>query len=169
MTGTAQPSRKVNGKPISVEVEDNVQMLLDFGDSTFASVTSSFTMQKYRSPALELYGTDGTIQMLGDDWAPEGYEIWQNRVGCWQNYYETDPHWQWTEGLRHLVECIRTGQPPSLTPDHAYHVLEIMLSAQQSGRTGRAEEIKSTFETNVHGPAHKETEAAHRVHDRRRE
>ena len=76
-------------------------------------------MQKYRSPAFELYGTLGTIQMLGDDWAPEGYELWQNCVGAWQTYYETDPHWQWTEGLKHLVECIRGGRKPEIRSDHA--------------------------------------------------
>ncbi len=77
MTASAQPSRVVNGKKVKVEVEDNVQIILDFGDAVLAVVTSGFTMQKYRSPAFELYGTQGTIQMLGDDWTPEGYEIWR--------------------------------------------------------------------------------------------
>ena len=123
MTGTAQPVRVVNGKPIKVEIEDNAQILIDFGGAAFAVVTSGFTMQKYRSPALEFYGTEGTIQMLGDDWAPEGYEFWQNSVGAWQTYYETDPHWQWTEGLQHLVQCLQNGERPNAAPEHAYHVL----------------------------------------------
>jgi predicted dehydrogenase len=169
MTGISQPSREINGREFKVEVEDNAQILLDFGDASFAVITSGFTMQKYRSPALELYGTSGTIQMLGDDWAPEGYEIWQNSAGCWQTYYETNPHWQWTEGLRHVVECIRTGEPPSVTPEHAYHVLEIMLAAQKSGSTGCAEQVVSGLAVQTGQPGHAETEAAHRVHDRRRE
>lgn len=169
MTGVAQPGREIKGKEFKVQVEDNAQILLDFGEANFAVITSGFTMQKYRSPALELYGTSGTVQMLGDDWGPEGYEIWQNSAGCWQTYYETDPHWQWTEGLRHIVECIRTGETPSVTPEHAYHVLEIMLAAQKSGRSGCAEQIVSTFETHTGKPRHVEAEAAHRVHDRRRE
>ena len=41
-------------------------------------------MQKYRSPAIELYGTDGVLQMLGDDWAPEGFEQWRNAHGAWE-------------------------------------------------------------------------------------
>ena len=169
MTGTAQPERIVNGRTIKVEIEDNAQILMDFGDAVFAVVTSGFTMQKYRSPALELYGTTGTIQMLGDDWAPEGYELWQNSIGAWQTYYETDPHWQWTEGLKHLVECIQTGVRPSVTPEHAYHVLEIMLAAKTSGRTGQAQELKSTFVPQKTKPAGMEAESHHRLHDRRRE
>lgn len=169
MTGTAQSERLINGSPIKVEVEDNAQILLDFDEAVFAVVTCGFTMQKYQSPAFELYGTTGTIQMLGDDWAPEGYEIWQNSVGAWQKYYETDPHWQWTEGLRHLVECIRNGGRPAVTPEHAFHVLEIMLAAKTSGRTGQAQKIESTFSLQQTKPAALHTETGHRIHDRRRE
>jgi predicted dehydrogenase len=169
MTGTAQPERTVSGKRIQVEVEDNAQILLDFGEAVLAVVTAGFTMQKYQSPAVELYGTEGTIQMLGDDWAPEGYELWQNSVGAWQKYYETDPHWQWTEGLRHMVDCIRTGERPSVTPEHAYHVLEIMLAAQTAGRTGQAQTLESTFMMEDRATSPASAHAGHRDHDRRRE
>ena len=40
-------------------------------------------MQKYRSPAIELYGSHGVLQMLGDDWAPEGYELWRDDEQAW--------------------------------------------------------------------------------------
>ena len=169
MTGVAIPQRLVNGEIIQVEAEDNAQILMDFRESRFAVVTSGFTMQKYRSPGFELYGTEGTLQMLGDDWAPEGYELWLNKVGAWQYFYETDPHWSWTDGLRHLVECIQKGTRPLVTPDHALHVLDIMLAAQASGRDGQAKEIRTSFEPLKLGALSSPTEAAHRIHDSRRE
>jgi len=131
-------------------------------------VTSGFTLQQYRCPALEIYGTTGTIQMLGDDWDPDGYELWQNSVGAWQVFKETAPDWLWTDGLRHFIECIRLGTQPAVTPEHALHVLEIMLKAQESGRIGRALEIESTFSP----PSFEEkqsAEPAHLVHDRSRQ
>jgi predicted dehydrogenase len=143
-------------------------VLLDFGQGAFTVVTRGFTLQQYRTPALEVYGTTGTIQMLGDDWDPDGYELWQNRVGAWQVFKETDPDWHWTDGLRHLVECIQDGTEPLVTPEHAYHVLEIMLKAQQSGREGRALPIESRFEPAVFAEEGGE-EPAHLVHDRTRE
>jgi predicted dehydrogenase len=169
MTGVAIPERQVNSEIIKVEAEDNAQILMDFGESRFAVVTSGFTMQKYRSPAFEIYGTEGTLQMLGDDWAPEGYELWRNDVGAWQYFYETDPHWSWTDGLRHLVECIQNGSRPIPTPEHSLHVLEIMLAAQTSGRDGQTKDIQSRFEPLKLGEAFAPKEAAHRVHDSRRE
>jgi predicted dehydrogenase len=143
MAGVAIPDREINGQKIRVEAEDNAQVLLDFGESVFGVVTSGFTMQQYRSPALEVYGSTGTIQMLGDDWDPDGYELWQNSAGAWQLFKETDPDWSWTDGL-HLAECIRAGIKPLVTPGHALHVLEIMPSATIRSE-GRAPSNESTF------------------------
>ena len=168
MTGTAIPEREVNGRKIRVEVEDTAQVLLDFAGNLFGVVTSGFTMQQYRTPALEVYGTTGTIQMLGDDWDPDGYELWQNSAGAWQVFKETAPDWPWTDGLRHLIECIAEDSRPLVGPEHAFHVLEIMLKAQQSGREGRAIPIESSF-TPPEFSESKAVEAAHLAHDRTRE
>lgn len=168
MTGIAQPLRKVRNRTIRSQVADNVQITLDFGRSVYATVTSGFTMQKYRSPGLELYGTDGTLQMMGDDWAPDGYEIWRNEVGAWQIHGETDPQWQWTQGLVHLVDCLLHRQRPVVRPEHAYHVLEIMLAAQKAGRTGRTQVIRSRFNMPpLRGDGSKGADA-HRIHNRPR-
>ena len=145
MAGVAIPERVVEGETMQVQAEDNAHVLIDFGDARFASVTTGFTMQKYRSPAIELYGSDGVLQLLGDDWAPEGYELWRNARGIWELFPESDPGWQWTEGLRHLVDCIETGREPVTRPEHAYHALEIMLAAQAAAADGRAREIASDF------------------------
>lgn len=166
MVGTAIRERIVNGVLTPVEADDNAHILLDFGDSRYAVVTTGFTIQKYRSPAIEIYGGAGTIQMLGDDWDPDGYELWRNSAGAWQTFIETDPSWPWTEGIRHLVECIRSGRRPINTPEHAFHVLEIMLKAGEAGRTGQALPIESTFEPIVFTEEDGHDEAAHRVHDR---
>ena len=168
MTGTAQPRREVNGQSVEVEVEDNAQVLIDFGDACFAVVTTGFVIQQYRCPAIELYGSEGTIQMLGDDWDPDGYELWQNRVGAWQVFKETDPDWPWTDGLRHIVECIRSGDRPLVTPDQALHVLEIALQAQASGRDGQAKLIHSRFTPPVFADLPAAAEPAYLVHDRLR-
>lgn len=168
MTGVAIPEREIGGRRIRVEAEDNAQVLLDFGEGCFGVVTSGFTIQQYRCPAIEVYGTEGSIQMLGDDWDPDGYELWQNTAGCWKVFKETEPDWHWTAGLLHFVECIRTGATPLVTPEHAYHVLEIMLNAQKSGREWHAAPIESTFARPQFAPAVTH-EPTHLVHDRSRQ
>jgi predicted dehydrogenase len=145
MAGVAIPERVVEGEVMRVQAEDNAHVLIDFGEARFASIATGFTMQRYRSPAIELYGSDGVLQLLGDDWAPEGYELWRNGKGAWELFPESDPGWQWTEGLRHLVECIEAGREPVIRPEHSYHALEIMLAAQAAAADGRTREIGSVF------------------------
>jgi predicted dehydrogenase len=166
MTGIAQPLRRVRNRTVRARVEDNAQITLDFGNSVFATVTSGFTMQKYRSPGIELYGTEGTLQLMGDDWAPDGYELWRNEAGAWQVFGETNPHWQWTAGLAHLVNCLLHRERPAVRPEHAYHVLEIMLAAQKAGRTGRAQAIRSRFKLPSLLADARKGAAAHRIHNR---
>lgn len=166
MAGTAYPRRVVDGEEIDVEVYDNYQILLDFGSATFGVVTSGFTMQSYRSPALELYGGSGTVQMLGDDWAPEGYEMWTEQLGAWTIYDEVDPRWDWTSSLEHLVDVVH-GATQVIQPAHAYHVLEIMLAADQAAATGQTQVLHSAFEPLPLDPTSIHLQGAAPVHDRR--
>ncbi|MXX00336.1 MAG: Gfo/Idh/MocA family oxidoreductase [Acidimicrobiia bacterium] len=145
MAGIAHPRRVVDGEEIEVEVYDNYQILLDFGDAAFGVVTTGFTMERYRSPALELYGSEGTIQMLGDDWAPEGYEMWTNDLGAWAVYEEIDPRWDWTGPLEHLLDVVG-GATQLIQPRHAFHVLEIMLAADRAAATGATQDLVSNFD-----------------------
>ena len=167
MAGTAIPYREIGGERVRVETEDNAHILLDFGDARFAVVTCGFTMQQYRGPAIELYGTEGTIQMLGDDWDPNGYEMWRNSAGCWECFNESRPDWPWTDGLRHLVECVHEGRDPDLPPEHALHVLEVMLCANRP--VGKAEfvDVQSTIAPRKFNEPPRETQL-HRIHDRTR-
>ena len=168
MTGAAVSERRMGDRMVQVEVEDNAQVLLDFGGGCFAALTASFNIQQYRGSGLELFGTEGTVCLPGDDWDPDGYELWQNSVGCWQCFKETRPDWPWTDGLRHLVECLQGRDRLQVTPEHAIHVLEVMLQAQAAGRDGRTRGIESTFKPPVFAEA-AEGPVAHRVHDRTRE
>jgi predicted dehydrogenase len=167
MVGVAIPERVVEGRAIQVEADDNAHVLIDFGEARFGVVTTGFTMQRYRSPAIELYGEEGTIQLLGDDWAPEGWELWRNDEAAWRLHPESDPHWQWTDGLRHLADCAESGRKPVTRPEHAYHALEVVLAAQAAGSDGVARAIESDFPEVVYEEEWLAAEAAHRAHDRR--
>jgi predicted dehydrogenase len=145
MMGIRVPQRVVDDELIDVEVDDNVQLLFDHGENRFSTTMTGFTLQSYRSPAIELYGSTGSMQMLGHDWAPEGFEQWRNENGAWEVYPETNPQWHWTSGFEHLVETIEHGGETLTRPEHAYHVLEVMLAAKRSSDEGRVVEIESEF------------------------
>ena len=148
LAGTTIPERIVDNEMTTVDVVDNAHINLDFGNGVFGVITTGFTIQAYRVAGVEIYGSAGTIQMLGDDWAPKGYELYRTssgKQGCWELYQGLDSYWPWTDGLRHLVQSIVSGTPDVVTPEHGYHVLEIMLKAEEAGRTGITQTIASTF------------------------
>jgi predicted dehydrogenase len=72
------------------------------------------------------------------------------------------------DGLQHLVECIQQHVRPIITPEQAYHVLEIMIKAQESGADGQAKIIESTFTPQSFGDE-LEHVAVHLIHDRTRD
>jgi predicted dehydrogenase len=166
LVGTAIPERIVEGQPMKVEADDNAHICIEFAGNCYAVITTGFTIQKYRVPAVEVYGSRGTIQMLGDDWDPDGYELWQNDVGAWKIFEETHPNWPWTDGINHLVSCIIEGKKPIITPEHAFHVIEIMEGARAAGRDGQRRDIHSTFTPPSFFTAEEEQEALHLRHDR---
>ncbi len=144
MTGIAIPERTVNNQKMTVQTDDNFQLLLDFGNQCFASVTTGFTLQKYDVAGVEIYGSEGTVNMYGEDWDPYGYKLWRNQDGFWQ-HHEMRNSWRWTDGVRDLIQAIHEGRKPVNSPEHAYHVLEIMWKSMESGRSGQALPIVSTF------------------------
>jgi predicted dehydrogenase len=145
MMGTRIPQRTVDGQLVDVEVDDNVQILIDHGDNRYSSVMTGFTLQRYRSPAVELYGATGSMQMMGHDWAPEGFEQWRNEAGVWEIVADPNPFWHWTVGLDHLIDALESGGETVTRPEQAYHALEVMLAAKQSAAEGRVVEIESEF------------------------
>ena len=141
---TAIPERIVDNRKIRVEIEDNVHLLIEFGGGCLASIATGFTMQKYRTPGIEIYGSEGTVQMIGEDWGPQGYELWRNDRACWE-VHELGAGWRWTDGIRDLIQSVQEGRKPANAPDHAFHVLEVMTKCHESIVTGQALEIHSTF------------------------
>lgn len=164
LIGTAIKERIVDGEMTTVQTDDNVQLCIEFANNCYAVVTTGFTIQKYRTPGIEIYGSTGTIQMLGEDWDPNGYELWQNDVGAWKVYPESDVNWPWTDGINHLVHCIRSGERPLCNPEQAYHVVEIIEKGRIAGKTGMAQTIESSFTPLTFQLP--EEEAAHLIHDR---
>jgi predicted dehydrogenase len=145
VAATAIPERVVDGEPMRPTIPDSYQVALDFGDGRLGVLTTGFTMPEVRTPAFELFGSDGTIQMHGADWGPAGFDLWRNDVGAWELVPETDPGWNYAAGLRHLVEHLVAGVPFAVAPELALHVLDVMLSAAAASRDGVSREVRTTI------------------------
>jgi predicted dehydrogenase len=133
------------GKRVPMEVDDNWQMLLDFGHGRIASVAANNCVQDTRSPQLELHGLKGTFALnVIDVSAP--VEVFRAGQG-WETFSLAQTgraagpdH---LLGIAHLVDCIQTGREPILSAQHAIHVLEILEAAARSAAEGRTLPLES--------------------------
>ena len=126
---------------------DTVHVMLRHAGGATSTVMASHAVWAYRRPALELYGTEGTANLLGDDWDPEGMEVLRGDWGHWRLFSSPDRTWNWTDGLRTAVHAIRTGDCAGLSNELDVHVLDVIWAARDSASDdGAAVRVKSTFE-----------------------
>ena len=141
----AAPQREICGEGVAVAGADVSHVLLKHKNGALSSLVSSHAIQRYRRPALEFYGTEGTANLLGDDWDPRGFEIWRNSEGCWEEFEPIDPTWSWADGLAEMVNALREERPPLHNPEHDLHLLEVIEACGKAAKEKRAIALQSTF------------------------
>jgi predicted dehydrogenase len=163
---TAVQRRVAGGSAIEHPDPDVSHLLLRHASGALSSLVTGYAIQHYRRPALELYGTEGTANLLGDDWDPHGFELWENAVGTWQLHEPNDPTWLWTDGLRELVRALRDGTAPRIFPSWDLHLLEILDRARSSVAERRPVAIASSY--TPPDLRHVQTRERHTLHDHTR-
>jgi predicted dehydrogenase len=121
----------------------SIHVTLRHASGAVSSVTASHAMHPYRRPAIELYGTKGTANLLGDDWDPRGIELWRDDLPAWVTFDARDPTWLWTDGLRELVLALHERRAPLAAPGHDLHVLELIDRASEAARERRSVPVES--------------------------
>ena len=142
----AVPTRHAAGTEIASPDPDVSHVVLRHASRALSSVVSSQAIQRYRRPAVELYGTAGTANLLGDDWDPQGFELWRNDTGSWARHDAIEPTWLWADGLREAVVCIRESRPPLASLDHDLHLLDVVGAARVSSVERAVVRVSSSFE-----------------------
>jgi predicted dehydrogenase len=142
---TAIKTRFIGGCEINDPGHDVSHIILRHESGALSSVVSSHAIQRYRRPALEIYGSEGTANLLGDDWDPRGFEIWSNKSGCWEEYEPVEGTWMWTDGLTEAVMAMFEERQPLAEITHDLHLLEVIEAAAASAKKGRWTPVASRF------------------------
>jgi predicted dehydrogenase len=142
---TAIKHRSIGDHEITDPGHDVSHVILRHESGVLSSIVSSHAIQRYRRPALEIYGSEGTANLLGDDWDPRGFEIWRNEAGCWEEYEPVEGTWMWADGLAETVIALSEGRAPLTEITHDLHLLEIVEAAERSAKECRWMTISSRF------------------------
>ncbi|MEJ7616161.1 MAG: Gfo/Idh/MocA family oxidoreductase [Pyrinomonadaceae bacterium] len=164
---TATKSRTIGAIEILQPGHDVSHVILRHESGALSNVVSSHAIQRYRRPALEIYGTAGTANLLGDDWDPRGFEIWRNETNRWENYEPIEGTWTWTDGLAEIVRALQENRPPLANISHDLHLLDVIEAADQSARDGKWARVNSRVDE-YDLSLREEIRDVHHVHDHTR-
>ena len=143
---TATATRSVAGARVDGGVPDVIHVIARHEQGALSSVIASWEIHGYRRPALELYGTEGTANLLGDDWDPRGYQIFRTTERSWREVEPFDPTWLWTDGLRDLVAAVLEGRAPVGNIEQDLHLLEVVDAARTAASERAAMPVISRFD-----------------------
>jgi predicted dehydrogenase len=154
MTSIVTPERTVDNKgKIKVVVEDNAMVLMDHGNGILSHVQCGFNYfdpyghegSGQDKPTISIWGTRGSLQLIGYDWAPFGVDMAtvENEKGL---RVATDTGtYVWEQGASVISESMVTGNEPLIAVEHALHVLEVIEAARASQESGNRIAITSSF------------------------
>jgi predicted dehydrogenase len=154
MTSIVKNKRTVDDKgTITVEAEDNAQVLLDHGAGVISHVMCGFN---YFDPhgheaanqtlhSIQIFGDAGNMRLIGYDWEPKGVVLDTAENESSGVLQKDDKGYQWQEGATRVGEALVEKTEPLINTEHALHVLEIIEAARTSSAAGRRVDLKSSF------------------------
>ena len=154
MVSIVTVTREIQGKgQIKVTEEDNAMVVLDHGKGVLSHVQCGFNFfnphghegSKETRQTISIYGSEGAMGMLGYDWEPLGVDLATKDKPTNERQVVDSQGYVWQQGASMVAECLATGKEPLFTPEHALHVVEIIVAARQSQQTGRRIDLHSTF------------------------
>jgi predicted dehydrogenase len=138
--------RQIHDMPLTNVDPDVIHLIVRHRGGSLSTIMASHAVWAYRRTAVELYGSEGTVNLLGDDWDPTGIEVFRPEWGYWRRYASPDPTWNWTDGLREAVMALATGTSPNTALEHDIHIVDILRAAALSAADdGRPVAVSSEF------------------------
>lgn len=140
------------GTTFPVEVPSTISVLTQFEGGQTGTSLLSFDSPLARQGIVEIHGTEGSL-VVPD---PNMFEGRIAYVRPFETFGERPPEQEWIEvtqegpttgrglGLLDMVRAIHTGRPHIATGEVGYHVLDVMLSAEESAASGEFVSVNSS-------------------------
>jgi len=142
-------SQPLYGQTIDVEVPTFITGSINFKSGAIASLTLSFDVPctRHGSQDIEIYGTDGTISVPAFTAFGGKVELKRRNDSDWLTIPNLNPYVENSRGIgiAEMASAIKNNRQPRLTPEMAYHILDVLIGIEESCLTGRTVRVESTF------------------------
>lgn len=153
----AQEEREIlvgpnKGQKFPVEPPSTISVLTQFEGGQTGTSLVSFDSPLARQGIVEIHGTEGSLSIPD----PNMFEGRIAYVRPFESFGEAPPEQEWIEiqqegpvtgrglGLLDMVRATREGRPHIATGEVGYHVLDVMLSAEESAASGEFVTVNSS-------------------------
>lgn len=135
----AEPVRVFASSQPGIEVDDVADMLLVFRHGKTAHI--SVGHNSWHSQYAEICGTKGMLR-IDTAWNNSGQPVvLEQRTNDGAESIKFEPVFQFTNQLRHLCDCLTTGQPHRISPENSIHQMQVIDAVLESMATGKAVEL----------------------------
>jgi predicted dehydrogenase len=135
------------GESFPVSVLSYVSSILEFQSGPIVTFVASFDVPAYSHPYIEIYGTEGTLQLPDPNYF--GGAVRLNQGGYWTDRSHShgfgDGNYRGI-GLADLVAGLQSGTPHRASAELAFHVLEVMEAIVETAGSGEAYILRSRCE-----------------------
>jgi predicted dehydrogenase len=149
---TTLPQRTIGSGPrkgasFPVSVLSYLSTILEFHSGPIVNFVASFDVPAYNHPYIEIYGTEGTLQLPDPNYF--GGSVRLNQNGRWvdvsHSHGFSDGNYRGI-GLADLVAGLWSGKPHRASAELAFHVLAVMEAIVETAGSGQAYLIHSSCE-----------------------
>ncbi|MDP1562666.1 MAG: Gfo/Idh/MocA family oxidoreductase [Pirellulaceae bacterium] len=154
MTSIITAQRTVDDKgTIDVQAEDNAMVLMEHNNGTLSHVQCGFNYfdpfghegEGQERPTISVWGSHGAMHLIGYDWAPQAVELSTIAHPVPKRLVTDAQSYVWEQGAAVVSRSLLSNEEPTISVQHALHVLEVIEAARQSQKTGQRVALESTF------------------------
>lgn len=130
------------------ETPDWACVCVEFVSGPMLRLTSSFYVGPTKQHGVEFHGDAASLYLGSAHDFNKGVQIRPFGAADWTDLpyvREPFPGVEWSRGVTELQDAIRNDRPQRATGEQAAHVVDIIFSAYESIKTGKAVTVKSSF------------------------
>ncbi|MBV9848414.1 MAG: gfo/Idh/MocA family oxidoreductase, partial [Armatimonadetes bacterium] len=143
------------GQKITVDVPTHIAGVMDFSGGAIGTLATSFDVWAANVPRIEIYGTEGSLDVPDPNTFGGPVRVWQRETRQWRDVPVTRPYAQNSRGIgvADMAYAIRSGRPHRASGALGFHVLEAMHGFHDASSQDGHYKMSSTVERPAPLPA----------------
>jgi predicted dehydrogenase len=154
LTRTSFPTRTITSQPkrgtvVEVEIPTHIVATLEFANGVIGQLTTSFDVKHgANSPAIEIYGTDGSLSVPDPNGTGGAVKLRTGKFTDWVQVKHTHPYVEGSRGVgvADMAISIIQGKKHRANEAIAMHALDVMQAIHESSDLGTHITLTSTCE-----------------------